>query len=712
MHMSHHFLPLLAAGLLLGTVATAQTLPGDSVRDYSLDEFVVTGTGTLRLIKDAPVQTEVIDRKALKSFGHAPLSQILSGLIPSIDFSRSDMGTSMQMGGLSGGYVLILVDGKRLMGDLGGQVNLDVIDPTRIDRIEVIRGASSALYGSDAIAGVINIITRKSTRDLSLVNTTRIGSYGSVIQSTSAQATIGRVTSRTDFHLKHSSGWQNTTYEDPNRYEHPVTNSVNNTSNPYLDYTLGERLDWRPSKLLSAYLEGSVYRKDIHRPTGIPDYKTYDFRYRNASAATGIRWQLPEGHLLTADLLYDRHAYYYVYTGLTWIKEWDDKGKENSYPYYPDDVALQSDQQRLIGHLKGVLELPAHHRLSTGLDLQYNWLIAPYRLDRERVQDYLLGLYLQDEWDPVDRLNVTAGARLTYHPAFGLKLSPKLSLRYKVGPVNFRGTYSEGFKTPSNKQLHYRYVRQMGMLALYLGNEGLDAQSSRYLSGDIEYREGPLSLHVTGYANWLRNMITLVTVPRSEAPSELLLTYDPARVRMYKNMDSARTLGVDFQGKWQVLPSLALSAGYSYLDTDALLYDLEEETMKRVIIDGMAHHRGTIGLDWSRELLPDRYHLGVGLYGRMQSTRYYQDDGNGKPYNLWRINTRHDLTLSNSWRLAIDAGVDNIFDYYETTYHGLHYGTYTPGRTFYLSCTINFGKELRSASGRSRRQSTDDDSEE
>lgn len=128
MHMSHHFLPLLAAGLLLGTVATAQTLPGDSIRDYSLDEFVVTGTGTLRLIKDAPVQTEVIDRKALRSFGHAPLSQILSGLIPSIDFSRSDMGTSMQMGGLSGGYVLILVDGKRLMGDLGGQVNLDVID--------------------------------------------------------------------------------------------------------------------------------------------------------------------------------------------------------------------------------------------------------------------------------------------------------------------------------------------------------------------------------------------------------------------------------------------------------------------------------------------------------------------------------------------------------------------------------------------------------
>lgn len=703
---------ILHATLLLllattGLLSAQEPLPPDSVRQYNLDEFVITGTGTMHLLKDAPVQTEVIGQKQLRSFGTAPLSQILSGLIPSIDFSKSDMGTAMQMGGLSGSYILILVDGKRLMGDMGGQVSLDLIDPTRIERIEVIRGASSALYGSDAIAGVINVITKRSDRRLAVTNTTRIGSYKSVIQSTAVQFTLGKVTSLTEFHLKNSGGWQNTTLEDPNRYEHPVTNSVNNTSNPYLDWTVKQHLDWKPTKGVSAYAEGSIYRKDIHRPTGVPDYKTWDFRYRNASATAGARWEMPEGHLLTADLSYDMHNYYYVYTGDTWIKEWTD-GREQTLPYFPGDVALQSSDQRIIGRLKGVLELPAHHRLSTGLDGQFNWLVAPLRLDQERVQDYHIGLYAQDEWDPLERLNVTVGLRGTYHPAFGFKLTPKVSTRYKLGPVNLRATYSEGFKTPSNKQLHYRYIRQMGLLSLYLGNPKLDAQTSRYISGDIEYRRGPLSVHLTGYLNSLQNMITLVTVPRSEAPSELLLDYDPGRVRRYKNMDSAKSYGADLQGKWQILPSLALTAGYSHLMTDANLYDLEDEVMKRVIIDGTAHHRGTLGLDWSQELVADTYRLGVGLFGRMQSTRYYQDDGNGKPYNLWRLSTRHDLTISPDWRLSLDAGVDNIFDYYETTPHGLHYGTYTPGRTFFLSCTIRFGRDRVKLTPNSRSRSEDE----
>ena len=67
--------------------------------------------------------------------------------------------------------------------------------------------------------------------------------------------------------------------------------------------------------------------------------------------------------------------------------------------------------------------------------------------------------------------------------------------------------------------------------------------------------------------------------------------------------------------------------------------------MRQVTIDGMAHHRATVGLSWSEAFLQQRYKLAVGLSGRMQSTRYYQDDGNGKPYHLWRLNTQQTLSL-------------------------------------------------------------------
>lgn len=708
--------------LLSHPTAAGQTLPPDSLyqlRDsllYTLDEVVVTGTGTQHYLKNAPVQTEVISRKTLDSYGGASLVDILSGLLPGVDFSHSDMGTAMQMGGLGGSYVLILVDGKKLMSDSGGQADLSVIDPTRIERIEVVKGAASALYGSDAIAGVINIITHNPKEDYAVTNSSRIGSYGSIVQSNAVQWGVGEFTSLTDFTLKHSDGWQNTTCEDPNRYEKPITNSVNKTSNEYTDWKIGQHFYYSPLPNLSTYAEGSFYRKDIYRPTGIPDYKTYNFRYRNASAAVGARWQMMGGHVLTADVRYNMHAYYYVYTGETWATEFGKDGKETSYPYFPGDISLQSNQQRLLTHIKGVFALPYDNRLSGGVELENNWLVAPFRLDQDRISDLNGAIYAQDEWTPTRHFNVTAGARLTYHPSFGIKFTPKISALYKIGPVNLRASYSEGFKTPTIKELHYRYVRQMAMIILNLGNKNLQPQTSRYVSGGVEYNGERISLNVTGYGNFLDRMITLVTIPNVEAPADILIMYRPNRVRQYKNMDRAKNFGVDINGKWRIVDQLVLSAGYSYLDTQAHLYDDEKKEMRTVTIDGMAHHRGTVGLSWSRPFARNKYRLGLGLYGRMQSTRYYQDDGNGKPYQLWRLNTQHDLTLSNNWKLKIDAGIDNVFNYYETTYHGLHYGTNTPGRTFYISLSIFFGKDrkvkYKSSKSYRRSEATDSNDEE
>jgi outer membrane receptor for ferrienterochelin and colicins len=84
--------------------------------------------------------------------------------------------------------------------------------------------------------------------------------------------------------------------------------------------------------------------------------------------------------------------------------------------------------------------------------------------------------------------------------------------------------------------------------------------------------------------------------------------------------------------------------------------------------------------------------MGIGLYGRMSSKRYYQIDGDGKGYQLWRLTANYSFHL-----FSIEAGIDNIFNYVDRTYHGLHLGTTTPGRTIYGTLTIRFaqGKKLR-----------------
>ena len=469
--------------------ATAQSiLENKSEKELSLmlQEVVVTGTGTEHYLKDAPVQTEVINRKTLDSYGGTSLEEILTGLCPSFDFNTSDMGSNMQLGGLGNGYVLLLIDGKKVHGDVGGQNNLGLIDPSRIERIEIVKGASSALYGSDAMAGVVNIITKKHRDDILIKNTTRGGSYGEIRQSNTIQFKFGKWTSSTNFQLKHSDGWQNTMNEDPNRYEYPVTNSINKTVNRYTDWQVSQRFDYQLSKAISLYADGDFYRKRIYRPCGIPDYKTYDFLYRNASVSTGGKLKLKNSNSIMLDIHYDSHAYYYAYTRETWDKEFDNNGKEISFPYFAGDKGLQSNQSRLLIQAKGVFNLPYFNRLSVGSDTEINWLDAPRRLDEENVSDYTTSVYAQDEWSPINRFNITAGARLTVNKNFGTRLTPKVSALYKLGDFNLRATYSEGFKTPTLKELHYRYIRQMSLVILNLGNRDLEPQTSRYVSGGIE----------------------------------------------------------------------------------------------------------------------------------------------------------------------------------------------------------------------------------
>ena len=682
------------AGLVLLSLSAEVSAQSNVAMQDSIPEIVVTGTGTEHYLKDAPVQTEVISRKMLDSYAGATLEDILSGLCASFEFSAGDMGANMQLGGLGNGYILILVDGKKMHGDVGGQNNLGLIDPARIERIEIVKGAASALYGSDAIAGVVNIILKKHRENILIENTSRGGSYGEFRQSNTVQFKVGKFTSSTNFQLKHSDGWQNTTYEDPNRYEYPITNSINKTVNRYTDWQVAQRFDYQATKDLSLYADGSFYRKRIYRPCGVPDYKTYDFLYRNSSVATGGKLKLKNSNSIMLDVNYDSHAYYYMYTRETWDKEYDDSGKEISFPYFPGDKGLQSDQSRLLLQLKGIFNLPYFNRLSVGTDTEINWLDAPRRLDeKDQVSDYTTSFYAQDEWTPIERLNITAGGRLTVNQNFGVRITPKVSALYKLGAFNLRATYSEGFKTPTLKELHYRYIRQMSIISLNLGNTELDPQTSRYVSGGLEYNGTRFSINVTGYCNWVDNMITLVTIPLSQAPGDLVVTYDPARVRQYQNMDDARTYGVDVNAKWTPVQSLTLTGGYSYLDTEANQYDEEDQVMKHVIIDGMAHHRATVSAIWTHAWRRSNYRLGIGVYGRIQSKRYYQDDGNGKAYNLWRLNTRHQFKLGKRWNAEVNAGIDNIFNYYETTYHSLNYGTTTAGRTFYGSLMIQFGQK-------------------
>ena len=685
----------------------------------SLQEVVVTGTGTRHLLKDAPVQTEVITRQMLQQYGGRSLEDILSGLTASFAFSEGDMGSQMQLNGLGNSYILVLIDGKRIHGDVGGENDLSLIDPQNIEKIEIVKGAQSALYGSDAMAGVINIITKKHTqKGVYAENATRYGTHNDLRQHDALFLNIGRFGSQTNFQLQRSDGWQNTAEEYAEATV--LTDSRNMTVNKFSNWQIAQRFTYKPIDDLELYADGSYYMKNINRPRNgrhpSCDVYTYDLRYKNASASAGGKWFLSgdkkssRRDQLTLDVDWNMHDYYYNYTARTYeyiLLRGEEYGAQNgewfSVPMYAGQKKLQSDQQRLMGQLKGIFYLPAENTLNTGLEYRYDYLKAPERTETGTASDWTTAVYAQDEFNALKWLNVTAGLRLVRNQNYGFRLTPKLSAMLSAGDFRFRLGWSQGFKSPTVKELHYRYLHVMGSSTFFnIGNTSLKPQISNYFSANAEYRGNRLAASVTGYLNRLDNMIALTNVPVGEIPAGITTAYlgdgsNNVQARMYKNMDDARTWGIDVTLSYKILSDLSFTSAYSYLDTKAHLYDAAKNRMEEVIIDGTAHHK------WSATVVYGHafskiYKLGISISTRGSSRRYYQNNGNGAPFQIWRINTTHDFGRSGKLlTYRLEFGVDNIFNFVDRTMRPYHLGTNTSGTTVHGTFIIrfNYGKRTK-----------------
>ena len=706
---------MLLRGILRGAVCVAvvATVPVraqeppavDAVQ--AIDEVVVTGTGTEHYLKSAPVQTEVISGKMLRSFSGRSFSDILTALSPSFDVSQSDMGAGLSMNGLGNGYILILVDGKRLHGDLGGQNDLGLIDPADIERIEIVKGASSALYGSDAIAGVINIIRRKH-RDVPVAveNTTRLGSYFDLRQHNAVSFTAGRFASSTKFALQHTDGWQNSPLEfyRDKLYE----NSTTQTVSAYTNERLEQAFSYRPNDRWQFGVSGMYYRKLLQHRAGAPRWRAYNPLYHDQGYSFSAQFRPSDRTRLLFDADWNRHAYYYSYY-LQYVDEYYElsevDGRWMRVPvhtvYFPGERSTESDQRRWTTHLRGVFDLGVTHRLSTGTEWIRDALIAPHRMMTARAAANTAALYAQDEWNITPRFNVTYGGRLVFHEQFGWTATPKVSLMYKAGDWNLRASWARGFKAPTIKELYYFYERaMMGKLRIYIGNTALRPQRSNYVSFGPEYHGGRFTFSVTASYNRVKDMIALVGV---EVPPEFKsdegTEFDGAM--QYVNMESAAVTALEATFTWRAGAGFTVGGGYSYTDAYGDLFDetasekAGRAVTERRTLDGTAAHRANLRVNWTRDW--KRYGLTVGLFGRGQTERFYKEYGNAPGYVLWRLTTTHRIGSWKRWHLEIAAGIDNIFDHVERHPYGYNYGTTTAGRTYFGEVTVRFGEGQRTS---------------
>ena len=514
--------------LIIGwALCLVQMLAAQSYQQDTIPETVVTATGTLHLLKNVPVQTEVITSKMLQNYAGRSLEDILSGLTSSFSFNEDDMGSHMQLGGLGNSYILILIDGKRIHGDVGGENDLSLIDPQNIEKIEIVKGASSALYGSDAIAGVINIITDQPTQNLvSVTSDTRVSGHGVLTEAVNLDIYKNGLGSYTSFVHDRADSYRTNDMEYVKGSDTDTQPTIAPLFTGYRSNLFSQKLTYAPHRqwALNAGIDYSY--KITDRPetrSDITGGTDYEMRYK------GLRWNLggiykfSGRNSLQADFTVDRFRY---------GKEYDVATKDFAVGDY-----VQSKKQRTMeGNLKAILDLPAlwgDNRGNSTTIVGADWRRDNLTATSGNIDQHVttLAAYAQHEQRfPVGRgtVSATLGLRYTHHEAFNNHFTPKATLMYSIGPVNLRATYSAGFRAPGLDELYYHYYSvNRGKPQSSFGNQNLKPEKSHYWAMNIEYRTQQLAVSLTGYLNRISDMMvkqnididnTSLTMLRSEFP--------------------------------------------------------------------------------------------------------------------------------------------------------------------------------------------------
>lgn len=633
---------------------------------FKLNEVVVTGTGTHRRLKNSPVAIDVISKRELENVNIPTFENAMIALSPSLSFTPNVMGSFMQLNGLTNKYILVLVDGKKLAGDVGRNTDLSRINMNNIKRIEILKGAASSLYGSEAMAGVINIITDKHKESVYLSSNTRYSRYNQFSQSINADINYGGFSSSTSFQRNQTDGWQLSNQEvvtDKKTGEEKLVDTDKKAVNRYYSDIFSQKFTYDANQVLSFYTEGSLFDKKYKRS---PDSYKYDMKYNDYTIGAGAKYLLKDKGVINLDMYTDNFEYAKVYIA-------------ESGDFKPGDEERSRRQKYYDINLKSALDFAKQNKVTLGTQYQIDYIESESDVSDGSSRDrYTWSLYAQDEIKLLEnKFQLIPGVRYVYNKDFKSKLTPKLSAMYSPNEnFNFRASYSMGFRTPDMKEL---YNINVSGTTLSLGDANLKPETSNYYSLNAEYIHRSFTFSVTGYTNRIKDIIVARNINETITPEEEAEGIKKKTV--YSNSSKARVNGMEFNVNSYLGAGFTIGGGYSYVDSK------DDDTGKQ--LQKVSRHTGNINANWTKKWWI--FNSNFNLTGRIQSRRYYED-GDARSYNLWNLSTNHRMKSINGLVLEPGFGIENIFDFVDDKPFGSNYATLSPGRTFYVSLSIRFSK--------------------
>ncbi|MCH4216932.1 MAG: TonB-dependent receptor [Prevotella sp.] len=645
------------------------TVTGDmQKKTYQLQGVTVTGSAILKPIKISPVTTQVLEGKALADAGYCNLQQVLLMETPGMNIQKVGFGNELNMDGLDARHVLFLVDGERMTGDMAGNLDYERFNLHAIDHIEIIKGGSSTLYGSMSSGAVINMITKKTDKPVSIEAGVRWGQmnernyknpkkrdflymFEKDVDKPNLQTWVsaglhqGKVTSQTDvcysssdaFNLYQKKNDTKTYTAKVNKFlDHDVTVTSTLPRPPMgvegdQHVSLAQRLYYEPFRGLHLQADGTAFFMNTYDM--IPDLvftQSKDFSW----GAQG-KYDLKDWLDITAGVHTD---FYYRYKR---HERRNERRKVYNSRVMEPRLVLESH------YFKG-------HDLQMGLDYFGDRLTSDRFVNRKMTSRSLkeTECYLQDEWVPSDKWMFSLGVRTNFSHQFGFMWMPKIAAKYNVSDhLALRADYSMGYRSPSIKELFFNWDH-LGMFMIK-GNEYLKPEKNNYFSLGAEYNRGDFFLNGTVYANLFRHKIEGVW-----------RIYDMQYNFEYTNLDNQTLAGTDWLMKWKFLRHWLMNASCS------CVYVSKENGLQ---FNTTSPYAATAGLAYSCDNHMN-YGLRVNLNASLMGEKTYdvQDrltvDGiSHKAYFRCRLPAyvlcNLNVLQNFGSYLKVYAGVNNLFNY-------------------------------------------------